>query len=190
MILRRFIVSAMLAASVVPAQAHTGGSETSGFVTGIMHPMAGLDHVLAMLAVGLLASLLGGRALWAVPASVVATMLAAAMLTLAGIETPAIEVGILVSVVLLGSVVAAGKPFPLSAAMTLVGVLAVFHGSAHGAEMPAGASAIFYGAGFVTASLILHGVGLLSGLAAQRHTSGVRFAGAAISCAGLLLAMA
>ena len=127
---------AMLAAS--PAYAHTG-LHSSGFSAGIMHPLTGLDHALAMVAVGLLAALLGRRALWAVPGSFVAMMLIGGVLDVAGVGIPAVETGIAASVLVLGSMVALGRTWSPGAAMALAGGFAVFHGYAHGAEIPAGA---------------------------------------------------
>jgi len=175
-----------------PALAHAGsGAHNHGLFAGFMHPIGGLDHVLAMVAVGLFASLLGGRARWAVPASFIVMMVLGGALGMVGGEVPAIEVGITLSIIVLGAVVALGKSWSVGVAMALVGVFAVFHGYAHGTEMPAGTGALAYSVGFAVATTLLHVTGLLFGLLTTgRYTQGVRVAGAATAVAGILLAIA
>jgi len=145
------------------AFAHTGVGDASGFAHGLMHPITGLDHILAMVAVGIFAWQLGGRALWLVPATFVAVMALGGALGVAGIDVPAVETGIALSVVVLGAAVAAGYKVPVAAAMALVGVFAVFHGHAHGAEMPEDAGGLAYGLGFMTGTALLHLAGLAIG---------------------------
>jgi urease accessory protein len=172
------------------ASAHTGIGGTAGFAHGFLHPVGGLDHVLAMVAVGLFAAQLGGRALWAVPATFVAVMVLGGALGAAGMALPLVELGIALSVVVLGLVVLAGRPWPLSLAMALVGTFAVFHGHAHGAEMPVGASGLAYGLGFVAATTLLHAAGVGLGLPRLAEASAgrlTRASGAAICLAGLML---
>jgi urease accessory protein len=179
-------VPAMLAAA--PAFAHTG-FHVSGFSAGALHPLTGLDHALAMVAVGLLAALLGGRALWAVPGSFVAMMLIGGALGFAGAGIPAVEIGIAASVLVLGFVVALGRTRSLGAAMALAGGFAVFHGYAHGAEIPVGAGALSYSLGFAFASAGLHLAGMAAGLVTFGRWKVARLAGAAVAVGGLVLAL-
>lgn len=162
----RSTLAALLAFSPSLAFAHTGVGDAHGFAHGFMHPIGGLDHMLAMVAVGIFAANLGGRALWAVPATFVALMAVGGALGMSGVEVPFVEAGIALSVVVLGAAVALGwKQWPLGAAMALVGFFAVFHGHAHGAEMPETASGATYAAGFMLATAALHIVGIGAGLA-------------------------
>jgi urease accessory protein len=162
---RRISLSAFfLIIMAAAAEAHTGVGTTMGFTHGFGHPFSGLDHILAMVAVGLLAANLGGRALWLVPASFVAMMAVGGALGIAGIEMPLVEIGIAASVIVLGLAVALQRNLPVAGAMALVGFFALFHGHAHGAEMPTDASGLAYVAGFVLATAILHLIGIGSGL--------------------------
>jgi len=138
--------------------------ESAGLLTGFLHPLGGVDHIIAMVAVGLLAARIGGRALWLVPASFVATMAVAGLGGMAGAPLPYAETGIALSVVVLGAVAAFGVAMPVAVAMGLVAFFAVFHGYAHGIEMPETVSGLAYGAGFVAATALLHGVGIGLGL--------------------------
>jgi urease accessory protein len=149
----------------VPAAAHTGHGEVSGFTYGLMHPIGGLDHVLAMAAVGLLAYLIGGAALWGLPLAFIAAMAAGGVMALYGFALPFVEAGIALSVVVIGAMVALGKNTPGLLAAALTAVFAVFHGHAHGAEMPATASGLSYGIGFMLATALLHAGGILAGFA-------------------------
>lgn len=126
-----------LAAMLTPtlAFAHTGVGDTHGVVHGFMHPVTGLDHILAMVTVGILAWQLGGRALWALPTAFVAAMMVGGALGVAGVDVPFVELGIALSVVVLGAAVALGVRAPLAFAIGLVGFFAIFHGHAHGTEM-------------------------------------------------------
>ena len=171
------------------ALAHPGHA-TPDFLHGFLHPLGGLDHVLAMVAVGLFAVQLGGRALWLVPASFVAVMAAAGLAGMAGIEIPHVEVGIALSVLVLGAVIALRVNMPVAAAMGLVGFFAVFHGHAHGAEMPETASGLAYGVGFVVATASLHGLGIALGLVIGQTTFARRITqigGAAAALVGVAL---
>jgi urease accessory protein len=172
MLMRRAVLGTLAAAFVLApdvAFAHTGQVETNGLMHGLVHPVTGVDHVLAMVAVGLLAAHLGGRALWLVPLSFVAVMAVAGIHGMAGIQLVLAEVGIAFSVVVLGLAVAFRLDVPTLAAMALVGFFAVFHGNEHGAEMPAAASGFSYAVGFVLTTALLHaigvGLGLLTGFA-------------------------
>ena len=189
MIFRRSILAAMLFTAATPALAHSGHGSVSGLLVGFSHPLGGLDHVLAMVSVGLFAALLGGRALWALPASFVGMMLTGGLLGMTGIEVPAIEFGIAMSIVVLGAVVTWGREWSIQAAVALVGVFAVFHGYAHGAEIPVGSDAAFYSLGFALATAMLHGAGIAAGLLALGQAKIVRFAGAAVTVTGLFIAL-
>ena len=151
------------------ALAHTGHADTAGFAHGFMHPVGGLDHVLAMVAVGVFAFVLGGRALWLVPLSFVGMMAAGFVLGVNGATLPYAELAIALSSIVIGGVAALGRRMPVVAAMALVGGFAVFHGWAHGAEMPADASGLTYALGFVAATALLH----LSGIAASAGVAAV-----------------
>lgn len=185
---RRSISTTMLLAAATPAWAHTGHHSASGFFAGFAHPPGGLDHVLAMVSVGLFAAMLGGRALWALPASFVGMMLAGGMLGLMGIDVPGVEPGIALSVVVLGAAVTWGREWPVQAAAVLVGVFAVFHGYAHGAEIPLGSDAVRYSLGFALATAMLHGAGMVAGLLMLGHVAVARCAGAAVTLTGLVIA--
>jgi urease accessory protein len=169
-----------------PAFAHTGHGDVSGFSHGFTHPIGGLDHVLAMVAVGLFASTLGGRALWAVPAAFVGMMLVGGALGMTGIDIPAVELGITLSIIVIGAAAALGRSWPVPAAMALVGAFALFHGHAHGVEMPAESGAFGFAAGFALATALLHAMGLALGLVVRRPQI-VRLAGAATAVCGLTL---
>ncbi len=158
------IAAASLGLVPTIAFAHPG-HECPGLMNGLMHPLGGLDHIIAMVAVGLLAARLGGRALWLVPASFVAAMAAGGLVGMAGVGLPYAETGIALSVVVLGAVAAFGVAMPVAVAMGLVAFFAVFHGYAHGIEMPETASGLAYGVGFVAATALLHGIGIGLGLA-------------------------
>jgi urease accessory protein len=183
---------ALIALMVQEASAHTGVGDASGLVHGMIHPVTGIDHVLAMVTVGLFAAHLGGRALWLVPASFVAMMALGGVLGFYGIALPFIETGIACSVMVLGAVVALQTSLPLTAAMGMVGAFAVFHGHSHGTEMPIDISALGYGLGFLLTTAMLHVVGIGLGLALGRlsHRPARRLSqvgGAGIALAGVAL---
>jgi urease accessory protein len=165
------IVAASLGFVPTIAFAHPGHDGASLF-SGFLHPLGGTDHIIAMVAVGLLAARLGGRALWLVPASFVATMAVAGLAGMAGAGLPYVETGIALSVVVLGLIAVLGVAMPVAVAMGLVAFFAVFHGYAHGVEMPDTASGLAYGAGFVAATALLHGVGIGLGLAIAQFGRG------------------
>lgn len=159
-----------------------------GFVSGLSHPVLGLDHLLAMVLVGVVSAQLGGRALWSVPLTFVVVMIAAGALGIAGIPLFSVETGIAVSVVALGLAVAADRAVPTLVAMTIVGVFALFHGHAHCTEMPAAAQPFAYAAGFVIGTAALHVAGLLAGGTARHLPAGpqvLRYAGAIVAGMGL-----
>jgi urease accessory protein len=188
--LTAFAAAAILAASSTIASAHVGVGDTGGFAHGFMHPIGGIDHILAMVMVGLFAAQLGGRAMWLVPAAFVGVMAIGGVVGFSGLPLPFVELGIGLSIVVLGAAVAFGLKPVVAAATGLVGFFAVFHGFAHGAEMPDSVAGLAYGAGFVVATALLHAAGLGVGLlaassAGPRGETMVRAAGALTAVAGV-----
>jgi len=183
---------AVLALFPVAAMAHTVVGASSGFAAGFAHPLGGLDHVLAMFAVGLWAAQQGGRALWLVPVSFVVMMLLGGVLGIAHVYLPMEEQGILASVLVLGVLIATAQRLPASAGAILVAVFAVFHGHAHGSELPLSDAGMSYAAGFILATILLHsvGLGLALGLKQLNATRLLRIAGGAIAMSGLYMALA
>jgi urease accessory protein len=180
------IAAAALAALAAPAHAHVGVGATTSLGAGFAHPLSGLDHIAAMVAVGLWAALKGGRAVWVWPAAFVGVMLVGGALGIAGVAVPLVEPGILASVVALGLLVALAADLPVAAGAAIIGVFALFHGHAHGAEIPETAGGLEYLAGFAIATALLHGAGIGAGLLVGAHSRGlVRLAGAATAALGL-----
>ncbi|MCS6230777.1 HupE/UreJ family protein [Shewanella baltica] len=170
-------------APVSAHEIHSGG----GFMSGFNHPVLGFDHLLAMLSVGMLSTQLGGRAIWTVPLAFVTFMLVGGILGLYAIAVPFVEIGIALSVLLLGLAIAFDRQIPLLLAMAFVGVFAIFHGHAHGAEMPALASPVLYALGFLFGTAVIHLGGVMIGLGMQRMTGQrnlMRVTGAAIAAMG------
>lgn len=163
----RALLTLALIALPTAAFAHPGHGDTAGLLSGFMHPVGGIDHILAMVAVGIFAFVLGGRALFLEPLAFVGMMVAGFALGVSGINLPFVELGIALSSIVIGAAAAWGKPMPVAAAMSLVGAFAVFHGHAHGAEMPANAAGVEYALGFLLATALLH----LSGIAAAMGVS-------------------
>jgi urease accessory protein len=175
-----------------PAFAHHEAplSAADGFASGFTHPWLGLDHLLAMIAVGLLAAQMSGRALWVLPSSFLGMMIIGGTLGIAGSHPPIVETAIALSVVALGVALAWGKKYPLVVAAACVGAFGLVHGQAHGAEMPALATPLLYAGGFILATALLHGVGLACGLSFlgyKRWETFLRLTGGAITCAGVML---
>ena len=161
--------------------------QAAGFLTGLGHPVSGLDHVLAMIAVGLWGAQLGVPALWLLPVTFPMVMALGGMVALLGVPLPGVEVGIAASAILLGLAVMSELRPPLAAAVVLVAIFGVFHGHAHGTELPPGQSALLYSMGFVAATGCLHGVGIGVGLI-HRWPWGqrlLRAAGAVVMLAGV-----
>jgi urease accessory protein len=142
------------------ASAHVLKGEAVGLLTGFLHPISGLDHVLAMVAVGLWGAQLGSPAIWLLPVAFPLVMAVGAMFGLMGVPLPGIEYGIAASAILLGAAVMFEVRPPLALAAILVSFFAIFHGHAHGAELPPGQSALLYSMGFVIATGCLHAVGI------------------------------
>lgn len=168
--------------------AHEANSLQFGsFLAGLTHPVLGPDHFLAMVSVGIVSAQIGGRAIWTVPATFVGVMAVGGALGLAGVGLVAIEAGIAFSVLALGLAIAAARTLPVALAMVAVGVFAVFHGYAHGAEMPTVAEPVRYAAGFLTGTAALHLLGVILGDVSQHYARGkvlLRVVGGAIAGLG------
>jgi urease accessory protein len=190
-ILRKLPAGALLLCLAAAAYAHPDhdGPGIGGFMAGLLHPFTGMDHLLAMLAVGIWAASLGRPLVWALPLAFPLLMAAGAALGMAGIALPAIEPGIAASVIVLGLAILTAWRVPAAVALGLVAVFGVLHGFAHGAELPAGADPLAYGAGFLIATLALHAMGLAIGLlqGVPRGALALRAGGAAIAAAGAWL---
>ena len=160
-----------------------------GFTNGLAHPLTGLDHICAMVAVGLWAAQRGGRALWLVPLVFVSVMTIGGILGMTGVQLPMVETGIVASVLILGVFIAAAVRLPLVVSALIVGIFALFHGFAHGAEMPDTASGLNYALGFVLATACLHLCGIGLGLFAKEFAlaNWIRCAGGAITACGVYL---
>ena len=179
------LVMAFLAS---PAAAHDASGAADGFASGFAHPFGGLDHVVAMVAVGLWGAFLGMPAVWLLPVVFPLVMAFGGVLGVAGVPVPSVEIGIALSAVVLGLMVALAQRPPLWVAALLVGAFAIFHGHAHGTELPGTASALAYSAGFVIATGLLHLAGIALSLI-KKWTVGewaVRAGGAAITVAGFV----
>jgi urease accessory protein len=186
----RILVLFALAALPATAEAHTGiGLHVHGFWAGIAHPLSGLDHLLAMTAVGFWAASLGGRARYIVPLAFMAVMTIGGVIGMMGLSFPMVETIIAASVVGLGALVALNIKLSTPIAAMIVGVCALFHGHAHGAELPAIASPLTYVAGFLMATGILHALGLGLGLLRFGKTGEIaaRVAGSFVAIAGVAL---
>ena len=190
MIRRISLALAALAATTAPAFAHLNPEEHGSFMAGLSHPLFGLDHILVMVAVGLWAAQIGGKALWGVPAAFVSTMAIGFGLAVAGIGLPFVEPAILASVVALGLLVAMAVKLDTVASAAIVAVFALFHGHAHGGELGT-AGALEFGIGFVAATALLHVAGIGLGLGIARLSGGpiaARVIGGLTALAGLVLA--
>ena len=170
------------------AQAHIVGGEATGFLSGVLHPISGADHILAMVSVGLWGAELGAPAIWILPVTFPMMMAFGGLLGFLGVPLPGTEIGIALSMVVLGVAVAMAWRPPLPVVMAIVAVFAVFHGHAHGTELPGGESALLYSLGFVVATGFLHLVGIATGLIYRWGwgQSALRLAGSGVSLAGVL----
>lgn len=186
--LRPLALLAAFALATPLAQAHEGAGLAGGFMSGFAHPLLGWDHVVAMLAVGLWGAFLGAPALWLLPVVFPLVMAAGGALGVLGVPLPAVEIGIAASAIALGGVVAGALRPPLWVAALLVALFAIFHGHAHGTELPQAASPLAYSLGFVVATGALHLAGIALGLL-TRWPAGriaVRGMGAGIALLGVL----
>jgi urease accessory protein len=175
-----------LALAAAPAEAHIRQGEASGFLSGLAHPVSGLDHIIAMVAVGLWGAQLGAPAIWLLPVTFPIVMAFGGMLGLMGVPLPYTEVGIALSAIGLGAVVAAEARPPLWVAALLVGFFAIFHGHSHGTEIPPDENGVLYSVGFVIATGLLHLAGIGIGLI-HRWKPGqmiLRLGGAGVAAAG------
>ena len=164
--LKKSVLTILLTLSWVNvAWAHVEGGQAAGFITGLQHPWSGLDHILAMIAVGLWGAQLGSPAIWLLPIAFPMMMAMGAMMGLLGIPVPGVEIGIALSAIVLGFMILAEVRPKLALAIAIVGIFAIFHGHAHGTELPEGQSGLLYSMGFVIATGCLHGLGVLLGLA-------------------------
>ena len=172
---------------MILALLHPASGSAAGFLAGLMHPWSGLDHIAAMVAVGVWGAQLGSPAIWFLPVTFPLMMAVGGMLGLLGVPLPGIELGIALSALFLGGMVLAERRPRLAVAASLVGLFALFHGHAHGTELPPGHSALLYSIGFVVGTGCLHGVGIGLGLA-HRWPAGrvaLRVLGACIAVAGV-----
>jgi urease accessory protein len=188
--MKRNLWKSLLALSVLVflpnlASAHILPGTSHGFSDGFLHPLTGWDHLLAMIAVGLWAAQHRGRAIWLIPLSFVGVMLLGGILGVTGVTMPGAELAIAISVLVLGGLVATVTRFTPSLSMALVGFFALFHGYAHGHEMPAAVGALPFSVGFVLATALLHGVGIAAGLYFQKQPRVLRWAGAAIAASSI-----
>jgi len=172
------------------AQAHTEQSTGGGFLTGFLHPVTGVDHLLAMLAVGMWGAQLGMPAIWVLPVAFPLVMAIGGVLGIAGVPLPGAEPAIVLSVILLGAMIAFGRRPPLVLAAALVAFFAIFHGYAHGRELPNQANAVDFCAGFVLATGCIHltGIGIGTVTKLPRGAQMLRAGGTAIALTGCLLA--
>jgi urease accessory protein len=178
---------ALLLAVPTLVLAHEESGQAAGLLAGLLHPVSGADHVVAMIAVGLWGAVLGPPALWVLPVAFPLVMALGGLLGLLGVPVPYVEVGIALSALVLGALVLLEARPSLPVAALVVAAFAVFHGHAHGRELPSGASALLYSLGFVVATGLLHAVGIALGVA-HRWAAGrrlVRAAGAGVALAGV-----
>jgi urease accessory protein len=180
------LVAALLALGAEPALAHEGAGAVGGFLSGLAHPIFGWDHVVAMVAVGLWGAFLGAPAIWLLPVVFPLVMAGGGALGILGVPVPAVETGIAASAVVLGLLVAFAARPPLWLAAVVVGAFAIFHGHAHGTELPAAADPLTYAIGFVLATGLLHLLGIAFGLLVRWPAGmiAVRAGGGAIALAG------
>lgn len=175
----------------ITAFAHVGHGVSAGATAGLLHPLTGLDHLLAMIAVGVWAAQVGGRRVWVLPVTFLACMICGGMLAVVSLPEQVVEGAVLTSVLALGALIVFSVRAPVIVALAIVGGFGAFHGYAHGAELPAAGSAISYGLGFAISTASMHALGVLTCLAAGKATMGprlVRIGGVGvIACGGLLL---
>jgi urease accessory protein len=170
-----------------PAHAHIIGAAGAGLTQGFSHPFAGLDHILAMVAVGVWAAQTGRPAQWVLPVVFPLAMAVGGLLGMAGVPVPGIEAGIAASVLGIGLLIALRAKPPLALSIALVALFALFHGHAHGTELPQAASPLLYGLGFLAATAILHLIGIGFVMRLPKGMTAIRVGGGAIAAAGIAL---
>ncbi len=190
--MNKLLITVLLSIIATPALAHTDAGAVEGFTAGFHHPWYGLDHLLAMVAVGMLASLKGSKAIWMIPLIFVGMMAAGGVMGVAGLTVPFIELGIIGSIIIFGLLITVNANLATPVIAVIAGFFAIMHGHAHGTEMPVNALGLTYGFGFMLATAMLHGVGIGIGLTASRPAfrTAVRAGGAAICAAGLFFLIA
>jgi len=185
---RLWLPALLFGVLIMPASAwaHTEGGITGGFISGFTHPMLGWDHVVAMIAVGLLGAFMGSPAIWLLPIIFPLVMAFGAVLGVLGVPVPAVETGIAGSAIVLGFLILFAAKLPIWLASVIVGLFAIFHGYAHGAELPSAANPFAYGIGFVIATGLLHLLGIAFGLLVRWPTGlyAVRAGGGVIALVG------
>ncbi len=185
--MRKIVLATAGILSFLPSISYAHEGSGGGFMAGLTHPVLGFDHLLAMLSVGILSAQMGGQAIWRVPLTFVLVMLGGGVLGINGIPLFSVELGIALSVLALGVAIALDKKLSPVLAMVFVGFFAIFHGHAHGTEMPSLSKPLFYACGFVLGTAGIHVAGVLVGIIAERIKVGVqllRYAGAAIAGIG------
>ena len=188
--MRKIVLATVGIVSLLPTISYAHEGVGGGFTAGLMHPVLGFDHLLAMLSVGILSAQMGGQAIWRVPLTFVLVMLGGGVLGINGIPIISVELGIAVSVLALGVAIALAKKLLPLLAMVFVGIFAIFHGHAHGTEMPSLSKPLFYACGFVLGTAGIHVAGVLVGIIAERLKDGgqlLRYAGAGIAGVGFHL---
>lgn len=185
--IQSILITIILATASCVANAHEGSGITGGFTSGMLHPVLGWDHVVAMVAVGLWGAFLGNPAIWVLPVVFPLVMAFGGALGVIGIPLPAVETGIAASAIVLGAMVAAAARPPIWIAAVLVGAFAIFHGHAHGTELPNSANPLAYSLGFVISTGLLHLAGIAFGLLTRwpAGTFAVRAGGGVISLVGI-----
>jgi urease accessory protein len=185
----RRVLAALLISLPALAHAHPGHDGdhelTWDFNGGFLHPLTGWDHLLAMIAVGVWAAQLGGRARWVVPSAFIVAMAIGAAFAQNVAALPAVEHGIAASLLVLGLLIASAVRLPVGAGVAVTALFALFHGSAHGAEMSTNSNAASYTLGFAVATALLHATGFALGTALQKQTAFTRASGAIVAVAGL-----
>ncbi len=179
--------SAALMAFPAAALAHAGDLGPGGFVSGFSHPITGIDHAVAMVAIGIWGSQLGRPAIWLLPVTFPLIMAVGGFLGIVGMPLPGAEIGIALSAIALGCLVLTAARLPIPAALAIIAVFAVFHGWAHGKELPESASALWYSVGFVLGTGMLHALGVAIGVVHRWKPgrAGLRFGGAAVAAVGV-----
>lgn len=188
-VLSRSALPCVLLLVALSARAHSSGhGEIAGFASGFMHPLLGFDHLLAMVAVGLWGAFLGAPAIWVLPVVFPLVLALGGVLGVAGVPLPGVEIGIAVSAIVLGIMVLGAVRPPLVVAAVIVGLFAIFHGHAHGTELPDAGNALTYSLGFVVSTGLLHVAGIAFGLLVRWPAGrvAVRVAGGLIGLAGVV----